>query len=187
MYEWIEGRLVEKQPLYAVVEAGGIGYRIYCPVHRLPPLGLSLRLYLSHVVRETSQVLYGFLERAERELFELLIGLSGVGPKTGLSLLSSLHPAEFEEAVLRGDTKRLCSVPGVGKKMAERLTLELKGKLTGQFLASAPNPLLRDAQLVLVNLGYKEIEAITLVEKALKEAPEQVELSELLALILRSK
>ena len=128
----IRGTLVEKSPPQVLVEAGGVGYEIDVPMstfYNLPPLGEPVVLLTHFVVREDAQQLFGFLSADERATFRLLVKISGVGPRTALSILSGLSVAELAQAISTQQSGRLVKVPGIGKKTAERLLLELKGKL----------------------------------------------------------
>ena len=129
MYEFLSGRLVARRPDRAVVEAGGIGYRLLIPLstfERLPPKeGAAVKLFLHHHLREDREALYGFATEEEREFFELLNSVSGVGPALALSVLSALPFDAFRSAVLAGDAAAVTRVKGVGKKVAARLLLEL--------------------------------------------------------------
>src|SRR5258708_4277677 len=123
MYESIQGILKEKEPIKAVVEAGGIGYRLAIPLStytRLPACETPLKLYLSQVVREDAHTLYAFLLKEERDLFEVLITLSGIGPKTALAIIGHMEMGAFQRAIASADTRLLSKIPGIGKKTAER-------------------------------------------------------------------
>ena len=175
MITFVEGILEEKQPTRAVINAGGVGYELHIPLSsydRLPREGERCRLLAHEHVREDAHLLFGFASAAERALFELLIGISGIGPKTALSALSGLSPRELKAAVVEGDVKRLSSISGIGKKTAERMIVELRHKLSaGEALeavsgAEAATPAdhrRRDAVLALVSLGYKQVEAVAMV------------------------
>ncbi|MFM7532950.1 MAG: Holliday junction branch migration protein RuvA, partial [Rubrivivax sp.] len=128
----ITGVLVEKAPPQSLVQAQGVGYEIDVPMstfYNLPAVGATLTLLTHFVVREDAQLLYGFLTPGERSAFRELVRISGVGPRTALSILSGLSVEELTQAVTRQDAARLVKVPGIGKKTAERLLLELKGRL----------------------------------------------------------
>src|SRR5205085_933649 len=131
MYESIQGHLIDKTPLKAVVEAGGIGYRLAIPLStytRLPALNTKIQLFLSQVVREDSNTLYAFLLKDERDLFETLITLSGIGPKTALAIIGHIDLGAFERAIAAADVRLLSRIPGIGKKTAERLVIEMRDK-----------------------------------------------------------
>lgn len=176
----ITGLLLDKSPPTVLVEAGGIGYEIDVPMSsffNLPGLGERVALLTHFVVREDAQQLFGFLTAEERATFRELIKISGVGARTALSILSGLSVADLSAAVSRQDSARLIKVPGIGKKTAERLLLELKGKL-GPDLAQPASTPASDAQAdilqALVALGYSEREA----QAALKTLAPSVGVSE---------
>jgi Holliday junction DNA helicase RuvA len=184
----LTGRLVDKSPPQVVVDVHGVGYEIDVPMssfYNLPALGESVTLLTHFVVREDAQLLYGFLTATERSTFRELVKISGVGPRTALSILSGLSVGELAQAVTRQDGARLVKVPGIGKKTAERLLLELKGKL-GADLAAPSNAALSDAQTdiaqALQALGYNEREA----QAALKALPADVGVSDGIKLALKA-
>jgi len=184
----LSGTLAEKSPPMVLVDVGGVGYEIYVPMstfYNLPALGERVLLLTHFVVREDAQVLFGFGTAEERATFRELVKISGVGPRTALSILSGLSVAELAAAVSRQDSGRLVKVPGIGKKTAERLLLELKGKL-GPDLALPSSALVSDAQAditqALQALGYNEREA----QAALKALPPSVGVSEGIKLALKA-
>jgi Holliday junction DNA helicase RuvA len=134
MIDYVKGTLAEKSLAAVTVDAAGVGYFVEIPLstyEALPKVGEPLKLFTHHHVREDSQKLFGFATKEERELFRQLIGISQIGPKVALSVLSKVTVRELARAVATGDPSRLKSVPGVGAKTAERLVMELKGKLKG--------------------------------------------------------
>jgi Holliday junction DNA helicase RuvA len=184
----LSGILAHKAPPVLLVDVHGVGYEVSVPMStffNLPGVGEAVVLLTHFVVREDAQLLYGFLSPAERDTFVELIKISGVGPRTALSILSGLSVAELAQAVTRQDAGRLVKVPGIGKKTAERLLLELKGKL-GPDLAASPSAALSDAQAdigqALQALGYNEREA----QAALKALPAEIGVSEGIKLALRA-
>lgn len=197
MYEFIRGKLVEATAEIAIIDVGGVGYKICVPLSafgKMPFPGKEVILFTSFVVRENSQTLYGFLQREERELFEVLIDLSGIGPKTALSLVGHLPLNHFHQAIQSGNILILSKVPGIGKKTAERLIVDLKGKKAMALLerqaisAYGPSsPHIQDALNALLNLGFTHASAETAIKKALDELPEDSDLSTLIAVALRSK
>ena len=127
MISYIHGPLMEKFEDSVVVEAGGIGYRIFVPtavLASLPPNGEEVKIYTYFQVREDAMVLYGFLNRQDLDIFKKLLGVNGVGPKSALGVLSALNPDEFRMAVVTGDAKRITKAPGIGGKTAQRIILE---------------------------------------------------------------
>jgi Holliday junction DNA helicase RuvA len=174
------GTLLEKQPPVLVLSVGGVGYEIDAPMstfYRLPEPGQELKLYTHLVVREDAHHLYGFYTRNERLLFRTLLKVNGVGPRLALTILSSIEPEEFVRCVLNQETARLVCLPGIGKKTAERLIIEMRDKLKewsselpamgASSSAAKPsrNHVLQDAIAALVALGYKPQEASRAVSK----------------------
>jgi holliday junction DNA helicase RuvA len=184
----LSGTLAAKAPPQVLIDVHGVGYELDVPMstfYNLPALGEPVVLLTHFVVREDAQLLYGFLTAPERSTFRELLKISGVGPRTALALLSGLSAADLADAVMRQDGARLVKVPGIGKKTAERLLLELKGKL-GPELAASGAPVLDDAQADIVQalqaLGYAEREAAA----ALKALPAGVGVSEGIKLALKA-
>jgi Holliday junction DNA helicase RuvA len=177
----LSGTLAEKAPPMVLVDVHGVGYEVDVPMstfYNLPALGEPVVLLTHFVVREDAQVLFGFGTAAERATFRQLVKISGVGPRTALSILSGLSVAELANAVTRQDGARLVKVPGIGKKTAERLLLELKGKLGAELALTAGATPLSDAQAdiaqALQSLGYNEREA----QAAIKALPADVGVSD---------
>lgn len=176
----ITGTLVIATPLQAVIETGGLAYEVHIPVttaERLPQPGQQARLHTLVVYREDSQTMYGFAGEAERDFFRLLVEkVSGIGPKTALSIFSKLSLPVLQGAIAAGDVALLSKCPGIGKKTAERLVIELRDKLgatttvvaataSGETPAPANNKV-RDAVMALVALGYKAADADKSVRQA---------------------
>ncbi|NGX61664.1 MAG: Holliday junction ATP-dependent DNA helicase RuvA [Chlamydiae bacterium] len=191
MYEYIKGVIAETSGQIAVIEASGVGYRIHIPVSaspKLPEIGKEGLLFVSWVVREMSQTLFGFLTREERDLFELLITLSGIGPKTALALLGQITPFELQEVVFSSRVTELAKVPGIGKKTAERLLVDLKGKLHfSEIVSSGPqfSSKEQDALQALLNLGIPRVSAQKAIKLAKETLNEDTNLAELLNFALR--
>ncbi|MGX5218652.1 Holliday junction branch migration protein RuvA [Pseudomonas segetis] len=180
----LRGTLAEKQPPHLILDVNGLGYELEVPMttlYRLPSVGEPLTLHTHLVVREDAQLLYGFFEKRERELFRELIRLNGVGPKLALALMSGLEVDELVRCVQAQDTSALVKIPGVGKKTAERLLVELKDRfkawetlpgMTSLVVAPAAGALApsaeNDAVSALISLGYKPQEASRAVS-AVKE------------------
>lgn len=157
MIAWIEGRVVSRGTDHVVVDVGGIGYRVLVARQ---PLGDRVTLHTRHLVREDAQLLVGFETRDELSLFEMLTSVSNVGPKAALSLLSTAGPPELAAALASGDVQALARAPGVGKKTAERLIVELRSKVRGIAGLAAPQlPAEDEALAALVALGYSTAEA----------------------------
>jgi Holliday junction DNA helicase RuvA len=181
------GLIAEKSPPQVLVDVGGVGYEVDVPMStffNLPALGERVTLLTHLVIREDAHVLFGFLTAEERSTFRQLVKISGVGPRTALAILSGLSVDELAQAVSRQDGGRLVKVPGIGKKTAERLLLELKGKLGPDL--SRPAAVVSDAQAdivqALIALGYSEREAAA----ALKGLPPDVGVSEGIKLALKA-
>jgi holliday junction DNA helicase RuvA len=183
----LQGLLAAKNPPQVLVDCHGVGYEVDVPMstfYNLPGTGEPVSLLTHFVVREDAQILYGFGTEAEREAFRQLIKISGVGPRTALSVLSGMSVGELSQAITQQQAGRLVKVPGIGKKTAERLLLELKGKLGADI--GVPVSVASDAQAdivqALVALGYNDKEAAA----ALKALPADVGVSEGIKLALKA-
>jgi holliday junction DNA helicase RuvA len=173
----IRGTLLRKGPQEAVVDVGGVGYRITIPLstfYRVGEPGAEVTLLTHTHVREDALALFGFLTAVEQALFERLIAVSGVGPKLAISVLSGIEAPELVAALRAGDVARLTRIPGVGKKTAERLVVELKDKMSDLPAAevapaAAPSPAADDLVSALLHLGYSRPEAERAVERALRD------------------
>lgn len=172
----LSGLLAEKNPPEILIDCHGVGYEVSVPMstfYQLPATGETVQVLTHFVVREDAQVLYGFLTAAERAAFRQLIRISGVGPRTALAVLSGMSVAELTQAVSLQESARLVKVPGIGKKTAERLLLELKGKLgvdLGAPAGGSANDSQSDILQALLALGYSEKEA----QLALRALPADV-------------
>lgn len=170
----LRGTLARRGPGGVIVDVGGVGYCLQVPATtllELPQEGSAIELLVNTQVREDSITLYGFRNEAERDVFERLLGVSGVGPRMALAALSSLGPASLVAAIRDGDAKRIASVPGIGRKTAERLIVDLRDRLGGIEDAKAPGPgadhpagPVEDVVSALVNLGYSDKQARKAVE-----------------------
>jgi Holliday junction DNA helicase RuvA len=163
----LSGKLIAKNPPQVLLEVGGVGYEVDVPMStffNLPATGDSVTLHTHLLVREDAHILYGFATLEERSAFRKLIRISGVGARTALSVLSGLSVAELAQAVTLQDSARLTKVPGIGKKTAERLLLELKGKLTDTLPADRKTGSGDDVLNALLGLGYSEKEALAAVK-----------------------
>ena len=185
----LTGTLLEKNPPQIVVEAGGVGYEIEVPMstfYNLPASGERVVLLTHLVVREDAHLLYGFGSEAERRAFRQLLKISGVGARTALAVLSGLSVAELIEAVAEQESGRLVKVPGIGRKTAERLLLELKGKLGADVVSGVavnrPKAVASDVTNALLALGYSDKEA----QLAVKQLPEGLSVSDGIRQALKS-
>ena len=180
MIAHLRGKLIHKEPGQAIIEAGGVGYDVVISVPTftaLPSLGAETSLHIHTQVSEDQIALFGFLDRQEKRLFERLITVSGVGPKLAIKILSGLSPERTVQAIRGQDHAQLTRIPGVGRKLAERLVVELKDKLEDFAVAPTPSavagPAVEDVLSALTNLGYqrpaaeKAIEQSVAKEKAL--------------------
>jgi len=164
MFSYIKGKVVEKRPTAVTLDVGGVGYSIKIPLSTYEKLTAEEEMLYIHLALHDDRLeLYGFSTPEEKELFELLISVSGVGLKTALGIISSMSIDEFNDAVFSGDVDRICVAKGVGRKTASRVVLELKGKL---ILKGKPKTPYTEAISALLTLGYRREEA----SKAVKEA-----------------
>ena len=164
MIAYLQGKLADSAPTHVVVDCGGVGYSVFIPLSsydKLPARGGDVKLLTYHHVngQDGMQQLFGFATGEEREMFLLLISISGVGPKLACNILSSASVAGLRNAIAAGDTKTLSSLRGIGKKTAERLVVELRDKVAGETKATPADPRLADAILALISLGYKQGDA----------------------------
>lgn len=198
MYEYIKGTLIEATPLKTVLDVQGVGYCLLIPFNhfsKLPALGSIVTFYISFVVREDSHRLYGFLTQHERDLFENLLDVSGVGPKTSLSLVGHMEIHDLQTAISQGNTQLICKIPGIGKKTAERLVVDLRDKIKKgmnqsedkQLLSTKTekNEAIADAISALINLGYNNAQAQKAIKAALEKLPSEPELAKLITAALR--
>lgn len=192
MYESIKGILIDKTPQKAVVEVGGIGYRLTIPLStytRLPDFQKNIHLFLSQVVREDSNTLYAFLAKEERDLFETLITLSGIGPKTALAIIGHLEIGAFQRAVATADVRLLSKIPGLGKKTSEKLVIEMRDKFKGAKGKAVPlaavDGIVGDAMNALLNLGYNPLEAQKAVQAVLEEKKDETDLGKIITAALQ--
>lgn len=181
MYYFLNGKIVEKTPAAAILDVNRIGYEVRISVNTfsaLPDLGQSVKLLTHFVVREDAQLLYGFATEEERDLFRLLLSVSGIGPKTALTLLSGMTISELKTAILDGSIAVLSSITGIGKKTAERVIVELRDKLTrgaGKDSKDIVHDMnvsdsaVEDAIQALVALGYTKLKAKEVTQRVLKD------------------
>jgi Holliday junction DNA helicase RuvA len=174
----LRGRMLEKRPNQVILDVGGVGYLVAVPLSTFAALGelhAEVTLLIHTHVREDALALYGFLSAREKHLFELLLGASGVGPTLALKILSGMNVEELVPAIRTGDLARLTKIPGVGRKTAERMVVELKDKLEAvaaeaeKPAAASPAGVEADVRSALINLGYDE----RVAEGAVKEAKSQ--------------
>jgi Holliday junction DNA helicase RuvA len=198
MIAYVSGKLVEKRPTEVILDVGGLGYRLLIPAStydRLPEVGGAAFLYVHFSVREDAQQLFGFATRAERAVFEEMLAVTGVGPKLALAALSAMRPGELRDHVLAGDTSLLTRIPGVGRKTAERLVVELRDRLATVDLEEAAAPLSggtdavavarADALAALVALGLSRANAEKALRTVLRQHPGVQSADELIRLALR--
>lgn len=198
MYAYIKGELAEINTDHIVVEAGGIGYQVFISLQTfdyLPSVGEDLKIYTYLYLREDAMILYGFLTKDDLELFKLLISVSGIGPKGGLAILSTLKADDLRFAILSGDAKAISKAPGVGGKTAQRVILELKDKLSledafeaktehvQKNAAAAGGSVKNDAVMALTALGYSSTESLKAVSAV--EITEDMDVEEVLKAALK--
>jgi len=190
---YLHGKLAEAAPTQVVVECNGVGYAVFIPVSsydKLPAKGGEVKLLTYHhvVAHEGTQQLFGFVTPQEREMFLLLISISGIGPKLAINILSSASISMLRNAITTGDTKTLSSLRGIGKKIAERLVVELKDKLGGAGVTVSAKPgdaRVADAALALESLGYKPADAQRAVVAAAEKLGSAASVEELVRAALR--
>ena len=198
MYAYIKGELAEINTDHIVIEAGGIGYQVFISLQTfdyLPSVGENLKIYTYLYLREDAMILYGFLTKDDLELFKLLISVSGIGPKGGLAILSTLEADDLRFAILSGDAKAISKAPGVGGKTAQRVILELKDKLSledafeaktehvQKNAATAGGSVKNDAVMALTALGYSSTESLKAVSAV--EITEDMDVEEVLKAALK--
>jgi len=179
MINFLKGRLVEKTPTYVVIECNGVGYTVNISLYTFSKIsdGELLKLETHLVVREDAHTLYGFFDKSEREIFKLLISVSGVGPSTARTMLSSMTPKQIQEAIASSDVVTIQSAKGIGAKTAQRILLDLKDKIMKTFALSEdfeiPNNTIKDEALsALEVLGYSRRQSEKTVQKIILENPD---------------
>ncbi|MBN1687476.1 MAG: Holliday junction branch migration protein RuvA [Candidatus Omnitrophica bacterium] len=183
MYCYLTGKLIEKTPIRVVLETGGIGYQLLVPVSTsgvLPALGENIRLLTEFVVREDSQTLFGFATEEERQMFRLLLSVSGIGPKLAITVLSGKLIADLKRSIVNGDLVSLTGIPGIGKKTAERIIVELREKVVlderqkQTFVSQGMDEsLIEDSVRALIELGYRKQNAKEAVGKVLRQSQDK--------------
>ncbi|MBU0679495.1 MAG: Holliday junction branch migration protein RuvA [Verrucomicrobia bacterium] len=191
MITFLDGVLEEKRPTRIVLAVRGVGYEVLIPLSsydRLPGTGQQVRILTRFIVREDSQQLFGFMTDAERDTFDMLITISGIGPRIAMSALSGLSARELKAAVVAGDVKRLSSVSGIGKKMAERIVVELRHKLSdtdaleavaGVDGSASDDVRIRDSIMALISLGYKQADAQKMIMGVVTSVKEDASVEEI--------
>jgi Holliday junction DNA helicase RuvA len=189
----LTGKLTTKNPGELILDVGGVGYQVFIPLstfYELPERGEPLSLQIYTAVRENAIELYGFLTLQEKELFKLLLNVSKIGPKLAQNILSGISSEDLKTAIITGDILKLNAIPGIGKKTAERLILELKDKVpkaqaAEQEITALPGEVLDDALSALLNLGYKRTVAERTVKRAINEAGRDGSLEEVIRISLK--
>ena len=194
----IEGTIIEKNPPEILVEVAGITYEILVPMstlYQLPESGELVRLHTHFSVREDAQTLYGFFDAETKKMFRSLVRVNGVGPKMALGILSGMSVEDFVQAVRNNDSEAMVRMPGIGKKTAERLMIEMRDKMiewgsddnVGSDLSyQTKSSFTKDAEIAMINLGYKPQQAARAIAQALKVNPEINDSEELIRFSLKS-
>ena len=199
MIALIKGKIAYKGISHVVVDTQGVGYRVFIPLttfYELPDLGHVVTLHIHTHVKQDAISLFGFYTLQERELFQLMISVSGIGPKIAMNILSGISANDLLQAISSGNLGKLVSIPGVGKKMAERLILELKEKVIKKMMLEetpaaddqhkASEIIIEDVLSALVNLGYKSNVARDALDKALRSSEEDLGMDQLLKKTLKN-
>ena len=199
MIALISGKIVYKGISHVIVDVQGVGYRIFIPLttfYELPETGQTITLHVHTNVKQDAINLFGFYTVQERDLFQLMISVSGIGPKMSMNILSGISAQELLRAISGGNVGKLVNIPGVGKKMAERLILELKEKVIKKMMLEetpvaddqhkANEIIMEDALSALVNLGYKSNVARDALDKALRSSEEELGMDQLLKKTLKN-
>ena len=199
MIAYLHGQLAEATPTHVIVDCHGVGYAVFIPLSsydKLPPRGGDVKLLTHHhvIAQDGTQQLYGFVTAEEREMFLLLISISGIGPKLAINILSSTSISALRNAIASGDTQTLSTLRGIGKKTAERLIVELKDKVGGATAfatkgraATPEEQKLIDAVLALVSLGYKQVDAHRIVLAVADKSGPKTSVEELVRTALRTQ
>ncbi len=197
MIALISGKIVYKGISHVIVDVQGVGYRVFIPLttfYELPEAGQAITLHVHTNVKQDAINLFGFYTDQERDLFQLMISVSGIGPKIAMNILSGISAHDLMNAISGGHVGNLVNIPGVGKKMAERLVLELKdkvikkmmaGKVPGAGLQSRTDDMMEDVLSALINLGYKNNVARDALDKAMRSSEEKLEMDKLLKQTLK--
>lgn len=196
MFAYLKGKLAFQDPTYVIIDIQGVGYEVKISLNTFSKIKNkeSIQLFTYFHVKEDAQILFGFADQHEKSIFQHLISISGVGPSTGLMVMSSLSPEEVEHAILSEDVKTIQGVKGIGAKTAQRIILELKDKIgkdtgTGDLInipTSNKNTIRNEALAALVTLGINKAAAQKSIEKILKGSSEEMSLEELIKLALKA-
>ena len=196
MYAYLQGKLVFKDPTFVIIDINGVGYEVKISLNTFGQIqdNENIKLYTHFHVKEDAQTLFGFADEEERKLFLHLISISGVGPSTGLMVLSSLRPEEIEQAIVSEDVKTIQAVKGIGAKTAQRIILELKDKLGKESTSGDLTNLIKtpqsstrnEALAALVTLGINKAAAQKSIDRIFKEKGSQLSLEEVIRLALKS-
>lgn len=200
MIAYLSGKLADKKPTEIIIDVHGVGYQLLIPTstyETLPAVGEPVMLHTYHHVREDAIVLFGFATRSERTAFTLMIGVSGVGPKLALATLSAMSPVELRDHILEGDARLLTNIPGVGRKTAERMVIELRDRFANLDLGEGGAPLSggsearsvarADALAALEALGFTRAAAEKSIRKVLRDHPGVQSAEELIRMALREQ
>jgi Holliday junction DNA helicase RuvA len=195
MIAFVKGKLIVKEPSYVIVDVNGVGYHVRVSLNTYSLIGADSEIILhTHLhVKEDAHTLYGFYEEEERQIFQQLISISGVGPNTALMLLSSLKSEELKAAIVNGQVNVIQSVKGIGGKTAQRIILELKDKLPDDVLSETEikssgsgNTLKNEALSALLTLGYTKAAAEKAIDKVMREQGGNIQLEDLIKFVLKS-
>ncbi len=172
MISHLQGKLIEKNPTSLIIECAGVGYEVKISLNSYSAIGSneSLKIFTQFIVREDAQILYGFMEREEREMFNLLISVSGIGPNTAMIMLSSLNPSEIAQAIQSEDVRTIQGIKGIGAKTAQRVIVDLRDKMlkfsvSGENVLYKNNTVRNDALNALISLGFDKKAVEKVLEK----------------------
>ena len=193
MISYVKGIMDHKEPNHVIIDVNGIGYEVFIPLstyEKLPPIGSQLKLNTYHYIREDASQLYGFISTEEKETFELVLSISGIGAKVALSILSAVSVDDFRRAIAQGDMKTLTRLPGIGKKSAERILLELKDKvgrihIEENVIRFAEAESANDAVAALMSLGASQSMAEYAVYKAEKLLGKDAKIEDIISQALK--
>jgi len=194
MYDYFHGKIMEKNPAYVVLDCHGIGYLLNISLHtfdKIPATG-DCKLFTHQAIREDAHVLYGFADQYERIMFRDLISVSGVGAATARVMLSSMSPADVQNAIINGDVSRLKAIKGIGEKTAQRIIIDLKSKVGKENMGTIPilsgvhNNLRSEALSALEILGFARNAAEKAIDKIMREQGNSISLEELVKTVLKN-